>query len=358
MRTAVVILNWNTKDYLRRFLPPLLDSLKGLDAGVVVADNASGDGSRELLEEEFPDVTRIEFDENLGFTGGYDKAVAQLLGGSDGKGAGAPEYLVLLNSDVEVPSGWLQPLVSHLDLHPRCGVCGPKLLALRRRGDGYVRTGEFEYAGAAGGLLDRYGYPFCRGRVPGRTETDSGQYDKVKQVFWVSGACLATRASLWRRLGGLDGRFLAHMEEIDFCWRAQRYGYSIAVEPASVVYHLGGGTLPTNSPRKTYLNYRNNLYMLYKNLPSCRVWYVMPLRMCFDGLSAAVYLLQGRLTLVKQVWRAHMDFYKALRSLRVKRSLIHANTSPDLYKQIFEVIYHGSIVMRYYVGKRKFGNMM
>ena len=205
MRTAVVILNWNTKDYLRRFLPPLLDSLKGLDAGVVVADNASGDGSRELLEEEFPDVTRIGFDENLGFTGGYDKAVAQLLGGSDGKGAGAPEYLVLLNSDVEVPSGWLQPLVSHLDLHPRCGVCGPKLLALRRRGDGYVRTGEFEYAGAAGGLLDRYGYPFCRGRVPGRTETDSGQYDKVKQVFWVSGACLVTsaggrslRASAWR----------------------------------------------------------------------------------------------------------------------------------------------------------------
>ena len=261
MRTAVVILNWNTKDYLRRFLPPLLDSLKGLDAGVVVADNASGDGSRELLEEEFPDVTRIEFDENLGFTGGYDKAVAQLLGGSDGKGAGAPEYLVLLNSDVEVPSGWLQPLVSHLDLHPRCGVCGPKLLALRRRGDGYVRTGEFEYAGAAGGLLDRYGYPFCRGRVPGRTETDSGQYDTVKQVFWVSGACLATRASLWRRLGGLDSRFFAHMEEIDFCWRAQLAGFSVEVVPESRVWHLGGGSLPQNSPFKLKLNFRNSLLM-------------------------------------------------------------------------------------------------
>ena len=169
---------------------------------------------------------------------------------------------------------------------------------------------------------------------------------------------MACRSEAFFRTGGFDEDFFAHMEEIDFCWRAQRYGYSIAVEPASVVYHLGGGTLPTNSPRKTYLNYRNNLYMLYKNLPSCRLWYVMPLRMCFDGLSAAVYLLQGRLTLVKQVWRAHMDFYRALRSLRVKRRLIHANTSPDLYKQIFEVVYHGSIVMRYYVGKRKFGNMM
>lgn len=314
MRTAVVILNWNTKDYLRRFLPPLLDSLKGLDAGVVVADNASGDGSRELLEEEFPDVTRIEFDENLGFTGGYDKAVAQLLGGSDGKGAGAPEYLVLLNSDVEVPSGWLQPLVSHLDLHPRCGVCGPKLLALRRRGDGYVRTGEFEYAGAAGGLLDRYGYPFCRGRVPGRTETDSGQYDKVKQVFWVSGACLATRASLWRRLGGLDGRFFAHMEEIDFCWRAQLAGFSVEVVPESRVWHLGGGSLPQNSPFKLKLNFRNSLLMLDNNLTATlgqrKAGRVIRMRHVLDFCAAAVYLLSGRPACCRAVRDAYAEYRK------------------------------------------------
>ncbi len=338
--TKVVILNWNGSAHLRTFLPSVIRTTPS-DIGIVVADNGSTDDSRNVIRLEFPSVELLELDANYGFAGGYNRALSRI----------EADYFILLNSDVATTEGWCEPLVAALDNNLSLAAVQPKIRA-------YTSPDNFEYAGACGGFIDALGYPFCRGRILQCVETDNGQYDISRRCFWASGACMACRSEAFFRTGGFDEDFFAHMEEIDFCWRAQRYGYSIAVEPASVVYHLGGGTLPTNSPRKTYLNYRNNLYMLYKNLPSCRLWYVMPLRMCFDGLSAAVYLLQGRLTLVKQVWRAHMDFYKALRSLRVKRRLIHANTSPDLYKQIFEVIYHGSIVMRYYVGKRKFGNMM
>lgn len=338
--TKVVILNWNGSAHLRTFLPSVIRTTPS-DIGIVVADNGSTDDSRNVIRLEFPSVELLELDANYGFAGGYNRALSRI----------EADYFILLNSDVATTEGWCEPLVAALDNNLSLAAVQPKIRA-------YTSPDNFEYAGACGGFIDALGYPFCRGRILQCVETDNGQYDISRRCFWASGACMACRSEAFFRTGGFDEDFFAHMEEIDFCWRAQRYGYSIAVEPASVVYHLGGGTLPTNSPRKTYLNYRNNLYMLYKNLPSCRLWYVMPLRMCFDGLSAAVYLLQGRLTLVKQVWRAHMDFYRALRSLRVKRRLIHANTSPDLYKQIFEVVYHGSIVMRYYVGKRKFGNMM
>ena len=228
MRTAVVILNWNTRDYLERFLPPLLGSLRGLDAAVVVADNASTDGSRELLAERFPQLRTLFFEENLGFTGGYNRAFDALLAGPD-----APEYLVLLNSDIEVQDGWLEPLVDWMDTHPDYAACGPKLHALVPDGDGFRRTDRFEYAGAAGGLLDRYGFPFCRGRVLSRTETDAGQYDSPADVLWVSGACLLVRAAAWRGIGGLDGRFFAHMEEIDWCWRAWLAGWRVGVVPQS-----------------------------------------------------------------------------------------------------------------------------
>ncbi len=338
--TKVVILNWNGSAHLRTFLPSVICTTPS-DIGIVVADNGSTDDSRNVIRLEFPSVELLELDANYGFAGGYNRALSRI----------EADYFILLNSDVATTEGWCEPLVAALDNNLSLAAVQPKIRA-------YTSPDNFEYAGACGGFIDALGYPFCRGRILQCVETDNGQYDISRRCFWASGACMACRSEAFFRTGGFDEDFFAHMEEIDFCWRAQRYGYSIAVEPASVVYHLGGGTLPTNSPRKTYLNYRNNLYMLYKNLPSCRLWYVMPLRMCFDGLSAAVYLLQGRLTLVKQVWRAHMDFYRALRSLRVKRHLIHANTSPDLCKQIFEVVYHGSIVMRYYVGKRKFGNMM
>lgn len=302
MKTAVVILNWNTADYLRRFLPGLLESCAGLDAEVVVADSASTDGSREVLSEEFPGVRTIFLDGNYGFTGGYNRALSLI----------EAEYFVLINSDIEVPSGWLRPLVEWMDAHPGCGVCGPKLHALMPEG----RSARFEYAGAAGGFIDRYGYPFCRGRVLKRTAMDEGQYDSPCDVMWVSGACLVTRASLWRELGGLDDRFFAHMEEIDYCWRAQLIGWKVTVVPESVVYHIGGGTLPQTSPFKLKLNYRNNLLLLEDNLAATigrgaarrRIF----VRKVLDGCSAVAYLLTGKADCFKAVWDAHRE-YRELR---------------------------------------------
>lgn len=307
MRTAVVILNWNTRNYLERFLPPLLDSLQGLDAGVVVADNASTDGSRELLSERFPQVRTILLAENFGFTGGYNRAFAELK---------EPEYLVLLNSDIEVPAGWLEPLVAWMDAHPDYAACGPKLHALEPDGDGFRRSERFEYAGAAGGLLDRYGFPFCRGRVLGRTELDTGQYDTPQDALWVSGACLLVRARAWRELGGLDERFFAHMEEIDWCWRAWISGWRVGVVPQSCVYHLGGGTLAPASPFKLKLNYRNGLLLLENNLPATigtrRARRRIRVRKILDCCAAIVYLLSGKPAQVRAVRDAHRE-YRALR---------------------------------------------
>ncbi|MBO4756073.1 MAG: glycosyltransferase family 2 protein, partial [Bacteroidales bacterium] len=241
MKTAVVILNYNTRDYLKQFLPGLLASCEGLDAEVVVADNASADGSVELMQTEFPQVPLIRLEENFGFTGGYNRALAQV----------DADCFVLINSDIEVPRGWLKPLMDWMESHPECGACGPKLLSYRERD-------TFEYAGAAGGLLDRYGYPFCRGRIMQKVEKDHGQYDVPANVLWCSGACLMVRASVWRNLGGLDDRFFAHMEEIDLCWRMQLAGWKVTLVPESYVYHIGGGTLPNESPFKLRLNFRNN----------------------------------------------------------------------------------------------------
>ena len=253
MRTAVVILNWNTEGYLRAFLPPLLASCPP-GAEVIVADNGSADGSLELLHTEFPQVRIIPIGENIGFTGGYNRALSEVQA----------EYFVLLNSDILVAPGWLEPLVAYMDAHPECGVCGPKLHALVEASDGsYERLDRFEYAGAAGGRLDFFGFPFCRGRVMQRVEEDEGQYDSVSNVLWITGACLVTRSSLWKELGGLDDRFFAHMEEIDYCWRAALKGHAVTVVPQSVVWHLGGGTLKPDSPFKMELNYSNNLLLRY-----------------------------------------------------------------------------------------------
>ena len=317
MKTAVVILNWNTREYLRRWLPSLLSG----DADVWVADNASADGSLEMVRESFPEVRTIGFDDNYGFTGGYNRAIDAVSKAADYR------YAVLLNSDVDVQKGWLEPLEEWMDSHPECGICGPKILAMDPSGE---RTGRFEYAGGAGGYLDRFGYPFCRGRVMKRTELDEGQYDTPREVMWISGACLMTRMSLWRDLGGLDDRFFAHMEEIDYCWRAQLAGWKVTEVPYSSVWHLGGGTLPQDSPFKLKLNFRNNLLLLDNNLEAtihasggrswrakCRITF----RRMLDIISAAVYLIKGRKDLAGAVADAHREF-KGLREMP-RRTAVH-----------------------------------
>ncbi len=325
MQTAVVILNYNTKDYLRQFLPGLIASCKGLDAQVIVADNASADGSADMMTTEFPEVPLIRLDRNYGFTGGYNRAL-------DGIEAA---YYVLINSDIEVPAGWLKPLVEWMDSHPSCGACGPKLLS-------YAQRDTFEYAGAAGGLVDRYGYPFCRGRVMQHIEKDHGQYDTPASVLWASGACLLVRANVWKTLGGLDERFFAHMEEIDLCWRMQLLGWKVSIVPASYVYHIGGGTLPNESPFKLQLNFRNNLLLLENNLPATFVAEGLDesrarrktrrrifARMCLDGLSALVFLVTRRWRSYQAVVHAHKEY----RQLRKPGNIPASPVRPDgLYK--------------------------
>lgn len=315
MKTAVVILNWNTRSYLQRFLPSLISGTKGLDAEIIVADNASSDASLELMRGEFPQIRTIALDSNYGFAEGYNRALDILFKDSD------PEYVVLLNSDLEAGEGWLGAMVEYMDSHPDIAVCGPKLHALLPCGEGWVRSTEFEYAGAAGGYLDRYCFPFCRGRVLSRTETDRGQYDSVKRVFWVSGACLMTRSSVWRELGGLDGSFFAHQEEIDYCWRAALKGWKTCVLPQSCVYHIGGGSLPSSSPFKLKLNYRNSLLMMEKNLAASlgekEAARRLRTRLNIDRLARMAYLLTGRKAEAQAVKEAHEEYFKMRKSLKI-----------------------------------------
>ncbi|MBO4263334.1 MAG: glycosyltransferase family 2 protein [Bacteroidales bacterium] len=307
MKTAVVILNWNTRDYLEHWLPGITASCEGRDAGVFVADSGSGDGSLELLQARFPQVRPIPLGKNFGFAEGYNRALSRIHA----------DYFVLLNSDVDVAEDWLDALTEYMDSHPDCGICGPKLLALTANGE---RTQRFEYAGAAGGYLDRYGYPFCRGRVLKRTETDRGQYDGTgRDVLWVSGAALMTRRTLWEHLGGLEADFFAHMEEIDYCWRACLQGWRVCLVPAAKVWHLGGGTLPQGNPDKLRLNFRNNLLLLERNLPGTigapRARARILVRKILDGGAALCFLLAGRTKDFRAVWQAHREY----RQLRGKK---------------------------------------
>ena len=295
MKTAVVILNWNTRDYLERFLPGLIESCRGLDAEVVVADSASEDGSLQFVHTRFPLVRIIQLEQNFGFTGGYNRALKEI---------DADNY-VLINSDVEVAPDWLKVLDAWMDSHPECGICGPKILSFSNRS-------AFEYAGAAGGWLDCFGFPYCRGRILHKVEQDKGQYDKPENVLWVSGACLMIRAELWRRLGGFDDRFFAHMEEIDLCWRAQLAGYKVCNVPQSCIYHIGGGTLSNESPFKLKLNYRNNLLLLENNLVQSigpvRAKIVFGIRKCLDCCAGFVYTVNGKKEYARSVRDAHKEF--------------------------------------------------
>lgn len=324
--TKVVILNWNGEKHLKRFLPSVVISTPP-EVQIVVADNGSTDASLDVLRRKFPTVEVLELGRNWGFAEGYNRALAQL----------EADYFVLLNSDIETPPGWIEPLVEALEADGELAAVAPKLLA-------YSDKRMFEYAGACGGFIDRYGYPFCRGRVLSTVERDDGQYDDCREVFWASGACFCCRADVFRRTGGLDGSFFAHMEEIDLCWRMQLAGYKIGVVPKSRVYHLGGGTLSPDSPFKLYLNYRNSLYMLCKNLPSRRLFTTLLSRMTLDGASAMVYLLQGRWKAFRAVMRAHGAFYSHVGRLRAARREVNGLRVAESRN-----IYGGSVVWDYFV---------
>lgn len=346
MTTAIVILNWNGRDFLKKYLPCLLQHTADVEGvSVVVADNASDDDSLEMLGRDFPGIQTVVLDRNYGFAGGYNLALKQVK---------ADNYL-LLNSDVEVCDDFITPLIEWFQLHPDCGICGPKLHQITDRD-------RFEYAGAAGGYIDSRGYPFCRGRVMKLIEKDEGQYDTPQDVLWVSGAALMIRSRLFHELGGFCADFFAHMEEIDLCWRARLAGWRVSVVPRSTVYHVGGGTLPSGSARKLFLNHRNNLLMLHRCLPktfaleslynymgrlvmpdegpdifhNCSEIYLNDLdhetrdavidtcasmaviktkhfiftRMCLDGLSACVYLMKGRPDNFRAVIQAHREYRK------------------------------------------------
>ena len=290
-KVAVVILNWNGCEMLRTFLPSVVEYTSGKKVEIWVADNCSTDESEEMLEEEFPFVHTIIMSRNYGFAEGYNRALKLI----------DAEYFVLLNSDVEVTPHWFTPLLAYMEEHPEVAACQPKILSYKNRN-------EFEYAGAAGGFIDRYGYPFCRGRIFDDVEPDGGQYEEVCPVFWASGAALFIRARDYWEVGGLDGRFFAHMEEIDLCWRLRSRGRKIVCIPQSVVYHVGGATLQKTNPQKTFLNFRNNLLLLYKNLPDGELKPVMRRRTFLDYLAALVFFLKGKKEDARAVLQARKEF--------------------------------------------------
>lgn len=302
MKVSVVILNWNGCDMLRTFLPSVIRHSEGEGIEVCVADNGSTDASVDMLKREFPSVRIILLDQNHGFADGYNLALKQV----------DAEYVVLLNSDVEVTPHWLEPMLAYLDAHPEVAACQPKIRSQRQKE-------YFEYAGASGGFIDKYGYPFCRGRILGTVEKDKGQYDTVIPVFWATGAALFIRRSDYQEAGGLDGRFFAHMEEIDLCWRLRSRGREIVCIPQSIVYHVGGATLKKENPHKTFLNFRNNLVMLYKNLSEEELNKVMRVRACLDYVAALNFLLQGHIDNARAVLRARKEYKRICSSFLSSR---------------------------------------
>ena len=332
MRTAVVILNWNGEKFLNQFLPVLLRNTQLPGVDIYVADNASTDNSLSLIEEQFPTVKTLLLDKNYGFAGGYNKALAQINA----------DYFVLLNSDVEVTENWLQPLLNYMNENADVAACQPKIKSFYNRD-------YFEHAGASGGFIDYLGFPFCRGRVVGTAEMDRGQYDTVIDVFWATGACLLIRSELYNQMGGLDDEFFAHMEEIDLCWRLKGQGFRIVCIPQSEVYHVGGGTLQVEHPHKTYLNFRNNLLMLYKNLPQKSLSNIMRWRMLFDYAAAFQLFVTGKPQNAKSVLEARKDFKKMLPGFVDKRiENLSSATRTD-----FPEMLRKSIVIEYYLKGNK-----
>ncbi len=336
-KIAIVILNWNGQSMLAKFLPNVIEYSRQ-DAEIWVADNCSSDQSMHLLETQFPQVKTIVLEQNFGFAEGYNRALKQI----------EAEYYVLLNSDVEVSHHWLTPLVEFMDSHSQVAACQPKLLA-------EYDKDSFEYAGACGGFLDKYGYPFCRGRIFDTVERDNGQYDYQQEILWATGACMMIRSKVYWEAGGLDGRFFAHNEEIDLCWRLRLMGRKIYCIPESEVYHVGGGTLPKSNPMKTYLNFRNNLTMLYKNLSDKDLKHVMRIRWFLDYLAAFEMLI------LKRNWGDFWAIFKARKAFKAwknefaeDRRKIQASRVSEKIPQVFDL----SILWQYYAkGKKCFSDL-
>lgn len=337
MNVAIVILNWNGSKMMRQYLPTIMKYSRS-DADVWVADNASSDDSMQMLERDFPQVKRLQLDQNYGFAEGYNRALRQI----------EADYYVLLNSDVEVTHGWLTPLIEYMDTHADVAACQPKLLSV-------FNKDRFEYAGASGGFIDRYGYPFCRGRIFDDVEDDNGQYDYPTDVLWATGACLMIRSKDYWKVNGLDGRFFAHNEEIDLCWRLRQQGRRIVCLPESFVYHVGGGTLPKGNPMKTFLNFRNNLTMLYKNLPDDELAHVMRVRWALDYIAAFETLLVNRnWSDFKAIFKARRAFNQWKHQFDKDREEIRANRTLNPVPERMNL----SILWQYYAkGCKKFSQL-
>ncbi|HUX95845.1 MAG TPA: glycosyltransferase family 2 protein [Bacteroidales bacterium] len=334
-KTAIVILNWNGLEYLKKFLGNVILHSTDPDTVIYVADNGSTDGSVEWVSSNFSGLKIIQLGKNHGFADGYNLALEQI----------DATYYLLLNSDIEVTEEWLNPLVNFMDANPDVASCQPKIRS-------YSERDFFEHAGAAGCFIDKYGFPFCRGRIFHHVEKDTGQYDNQAEIFWSSGACMIVRSDAWKKAGGFDPSFFAHMEEIDLCWRFSRLGYRVCYIPDSVIYHVGGGSLPYTSPFKTYLNFRNSLYLLYKNLPDKKFQKTLFIRKLLDGAAGLMFLSKGDFVNFKSVWNAHIDYYRNKKELKMKRNSLKNIGSSDTNAGIL----NKSIVFEFYVrGRRTFG---
>lgn len=354
-RIAVIILNWNGVDHglIRQYLPSVVKYTRREDTQVIVADNGSSDASLQVLKEEFPSVRVIALDKNYGFAEGYNKAIQQVAGEEN-----APEYVVLLNDDVRVTPDWLNPLIDYMDKHHRCAGLQPKLLKDFAGLSGMTAPQEdyFEYAGACGGYLDNLGYPYCRGRIFDQVEPDYGQYDlpvgEAWPVMWATGACLMVKTQAYLQAGGLDSRFFAHMEEIDLCWRLRRMGYELVCVPQSKVYHKGGASLPQGNPKKTKLNFRNSLVMMWKNLPAEHCNRTLLMRKLLDGVAALNYLVHGQWKHVWAIYQAHREASKMIRTQYSVSELVGFGKSPQFKQERI------SILFNYYIkGKKKYSEL-
>jgi GT2 family glycosyltransferase len=328
---AVVILNWNGKKLFDTFLPSVIKYSDSENIEIIVADNGSEDDSVNYLQQRFPHIKIIELKKNYGFAGGYNQALHQIKA----------DYFVLLNSDVEVSANWINEPVRRMEEDKTIAAVQPKIL-------NYKKPDEFEYAGAAGGFIDKFGYPFCRGRLLNRMEDDKGQYNKATSLFWASGACMFVRSELFNKVNGFDDDFWAHMEEIDLCWRLKNRGYKIIYEPESVVYHLGGGTLSYDNPQKVYLNFRNNLFMLFKNLPDYKFHRIFILRIILDYIAAIKFICGFHMKSFYAVIKAHISFLKLIKVLMKKRKELVKFTIVKDHPEV----YRKSIMWKFFIQKK------